>query len=297
MERKGSTKMGEIVDFSHCPKSEILYSGSEKKQGIYYQQQAYMLKFPKRVQGKLSYNHVSEYISSHIMEAAGLDVHHTLLGLYEGQEVVAVKDFAVETGESLIEFSSTGDSSFDTERNRHLVYSYEEITYLLEQHAKILDKEKLIQRFWRMFVVDALTANFDRHGYNWGFLKGSGGNRLAPVYDNGSSLFPRLQEQDLDRVLNSEEEMKKRTYQFPTSQILLNGRKSSYYEVIASGQFPACKEAENWLMSSLDFGKIDSLIDTTVFISEKRKRFYKEILRYRYKHIFAGGEAHVKAGL
>ncbi len=81
-----------------------------------------------------------------------------------------------------------------------------------------------------MFVVDALIANFDRHGYNWGFTKGSSGHKLAPIYDNGSSLFPRLQEEDIERILND--------------------------------------------------------IEETEFISEKRKRFYKEMLRYRYSHIF-----------
>mgnify|MGYP000725991490 CR=1 FL=1 len=43
-----------------------------------------------------------------------------------------------------------------------------------------------------MYLIDAWIGNFDRHGSNWGFLKKNNRYRMAPVYDNGSSLFPRL---------------------------------------------------------------------------------------------------------
>lgn len=39
-----------------------------------------------------------------------------------------------------------------------------------------------------MPVYDALIANNDRHCDNWGVLSGPKGMRLAPIYDNGSSL-------------------------------------------------------------------------------------------------------------
>lgn len=275
-----------MIDFSNCASSGILYSGSEKKTGILYRDEAYMLKFRKVVNGQPSYSHISEYLASHIIKTTGLDVHDTLLGIYKGQEVVAVKDFTAGTGETLVEFSSTGDSSFDTEREKHTVYSYREIEYLLEQHTKVIVRQELVRRFWEMFIVDAFIANFDRHGYNWGFLKGISSYRLAPIYDNGSSLFPRLQDEELDRILNSQEELDKRTYHFPTSQILLDGKKSSYYEVINNGDFAGCKEAEKKITDKIDFKKINRCIDETAFISENRKEFYKLILRYRYKHIF-----------
>lgn len=277
--------MKHMIDFSNCPESGIVYAGSEKKAGILYKNEAYMLKFRKMIHGQPSYSHVSEYLASHIMKTLGLDVHDTVLGIYKGEEVVAVKDFTVQAGETLVEFASTGDYSFDTERDRHTLYSYEEIVYLLEQHRKIIKTEILIQRFWEMFIADALTANFDRHGYNWGFLKGRFSYRLAPVYDNGSSLFPRLQDKDLDMILGSKEEMDKRTFQFPTSQILLNGKKSSYYDVINSGKFKECRKAREKIIDKIDFQKIDQCIEKTVFVSEKRKEFYREIIRYRCQHI------------
>lgn len=37
-------------------------------------------------------------------------------------------------------------------------------------------------------VFDALIANNDRYCDNWGVLGGSKRYRLAPIYDNGSSI-------------------------------------------------------------------------------------------------------------
>ena len=43
-----------------------------------------------------------------------------------------------------------------------------------------------------MYIVDAFLGNFDRHGANWGFLKKNNKYSLAPIFDNGSSLFPQM---------------------------------------------------------------------------------------------------------
>lgn len=89
-----------------------------------------------------------------------------------------------------------------------------------------------VERFWDMFIIDALNGNLDRHGGNWGFLKKENQYILAPAYDNGSSMYPRLNtDEQLLNVLNSESERNKRVYQFPTSQIKLNGKKRlDYYD-------------------------------------------------------------------
>ena len=42
---------------------------------------------------------------------------------------------------------------------------------------------------------------------------------MAPVYDNGSSLFPKLNtDEKIQAVLDSKEEIERRIFQFPTSQ-------------------------------------------------------------------------------
>lgn len=53
------------------------------------------------------------------------------------------------------------------------------------------------------------------------------------MYDNGLSMYPKLNSDErINEILNSPEELDRRIYQFPTSHIKLNGKKSSYYEVI-----------------------------------------------------------------
>lgn len=274
------------INFTDCLHSGIQYSGSEKKLGILYHNEPYMLKFRKNINGRKTFSHISEYLASHIIAMAGIDVHETLLGIYGEEEVVAVKDFIAGTGYTLNEFAATGDSSYDTEREEHTAYTYDEIIYLARQHVKIENPQKIIERFWDMFVLDALLANFDRHGYNWGFMKSKEEYKLAPVYDNGSSLFPRLIEDELLYIVNSEEELQKRTYLFPTSQIKMNGRKSSYYDVIHSHRYSECDRAIDRIFSVLDFGEIDTFIRRVPNISEQRKHFYQTIIKYRRNHIF-----------
>ena len=63
---------------------------------------------------------------------------------------------------------------------------------MLRENMKSTNVEETIDRFWDMFIVDALIGNFDRHGGNWGFIKKDNQYRIAPVYDNGSSLYPKL---------------------------------------------------------------------------------------------------------
>lgn len=76
-----------------------------------------------------------------------------------------------------------------------------------------------------MFIVDALIGNFDRHGANWGFLKKDNKYSLAPIFDNGSSLFPQLvNEDEMKLILSDEDEINERVYKFPTSQIKLNDK-------------------------------------------------------------------------
>ena len=85
-----------------------------------------------------------------------------------------------------------------------------------------------------MYIVDALLGNFDRHGANWGFLKKNNKYSLAPIFDNGSSLFPQMiDENEMKLIISNEDEINKRVYTFPTSQIKLHNKKSSYFEVIS----------------------------------------------------------------
>ena len=157
---------------------------------------------------------------------------------------------------------------------------------MLKDNVKLTDVEQTVDLFWDMFIIDALIANFDRHGSNWGFIKKDNKYRLSPIFDNGSSLFPQLNtDEKIDAVLGNQEEIDMRIYKFPTSQVKYQGKKSSYYEIISSLAFEECNHALVRIIERIDFGKINKLIDSIENISEKRREFYKTILKQRYEKI------------
>ena len=157
---------------------------------------------------------------------------------------------------------------------------------MLRDNSKLTNVKETIAMFWRLYIMDALLGNFDRHGANWGFIKENNRYTLAPIFDNGSCLFPNLvDESEMMEIIESEEETDKRIYRFPTSQVRLNGKKSSYYEVISSLQYEECNEALRYVMQKLDMTKVEKLIDDTPLISDVQKTFYKHMLTARYNKI------------
>lgn len=271
-------------DYSMYERTPVIYSGAEKKFEILISGKRYIVKFQKNSEIGLIYNHVSEYLGSHIFQLVGIPVQETFLGTCDGKNVVVMKNF-LDDGDTLVAFNGVGESSLERDKELYQ-YSYDDITAMLRENVKSTNVEETVDRFWDMFIVDALIGNFDRHGGNWGFIRHDNKYRIAPVYDNGSCLYPRLNtDEKLEEVLSSEEEIEQRIFKFPTSHIKVNNRKSSYYEVISSLQFDACNEALKRVMPRIDFDRIDLVINDIEGISDLRKQFYKEMLRHRYNKI------------
>lgn len=157
---------------------------------------------------------------------------------------------------------------------------------MLRDNSKLTDVQETISMFWQIYIMDALLGNFDRHGANWGFIKENNRYTLAPVFDNGSCLFPNLvDEAEMLEIMESVEETDKRIYKFPTSQVKLNGKKSSYFEVINSLQFEECNAALKNVMMRLDMEKVLQLLDETPLITEVQRSFYKHMIVARYEKI------------
>lgn len=270
-------------DFSNCKLSFVNYGGSERKLGILINGERYMLKFQKDTAFGKRYNHISEFLGSHIFNELGLKTHETKLGYYKGEQVVACKDFVTE-GYFFVPFNDVGESTIDEDINK-FQYSYENILSLLEMNKKLTNVSETASTFFDMFIVDAFIGNFDRHGGNWGFLKMNNRYSLAPIFDNGSCLFPNLIDDDeIKKILNDQEELDRRVYEFPTSQIKLNDKKSSYYQIISSLQFEECNNALKRIFPRIDLNKIYKHIDE-LLISDIHKQFYKKILFLRYEKI------------
>ena len=272
------------MDYSQYAKNAKFYSGSEEKIGITIGSRDYILKFQKSSETGVLNNTICEYIGCHIFQMLGMPVQNTFLGTYAGREVVLLEDF-VKENQKFVPFNEVGDSSLEYDRDTYQ-YSYSDIMKMLEENTKLTRIPETINQFCRIYIIDALLGNFDRHGSNWGFIKENNRYTLAPVFDNGSCLFPRIHTDEAClEIIRNQTEISKRVYTFPTSQIKLNNLKSSYFEVIHSLQFPECNAALQDITSKVDIHQIGAFIDSIEQISEIQKEFYKTIITARFEKI------------
>lgn len=274
-----------MKDYSKYPiDSNIFFSGVEKKAQITINGQRYIMKFQRNSEIGMTFSHVSEYLGSHIFELLDVPVQDTYLGTYNGENIVLLKNFC-NVGEILTPFNDISESTLEEDKEMYQ-YTYEDIQKILAQNRKSSNIQETINRFWDMFIIDALNGNFDRHGGNWGFIKKDNIYRIAPVYDNGSSMYPKLNtDESIERVLNSKDEIEQRIFKFPTSHVKIDGKKSSYYEVINSLRFDECNKALLRIYPKINFEEINKLIDSIKCISDLRKQFYKFMYKERYEKI------------
>lgn len=80
---------------------------------------------------------------------------------------------------------------------------------------------------------------------NWGFLynRETDAIKLAPLWDQGSSLYPQTDEVRMQAVMQDEGELLQRIYVFPNSAIRHNRKKISCYELLSPDAFPLCTAA------------------------------------------------------
>lgn len=281
------------IDFTDLPKKNKAYAGANgSKISIVYEEKQYMLKFPafpNRNQ-EMSYSNscFSEYLGCQIYQSIGIPVQETLLGTFhvKGKEkvVVACSDFT-SPGIVLQDFASLKNQIIDSERNGYGT-ELSDIQRTFENQTA-LDPKMISERFWDMFIVDALIGNWDRHNGNWGFLYNAmtDGLSLAPVYDCGSSLYPQADETIMEKVFSNRHEMEYRIYEIPTSAIQVNGKKIKYFDFISSLQNEHCNQALERIVPHIDMEKIKTIIFNMPFVTDLQKQFYLTMLTERKRRI------------
>lgn len=283
-----------LIDFSSCENGYRDYGGSDNKRSIEYNGEKYMIKMPEFKEQKtndLQTSHVnnvlSEYIGSHIINTTGLSVHDTFLGNYNGQLVVACKDFT-GNGYRLQEFSWLLRTMYDKSQIGRIP-TYKQLNEVIEKHPLLTGiREKAFNRYWDTFVVDALIGNFDRHKGNWGYLVNEFLKNvdLAPIYDCGSCLYPGLSEDSMKMILDDQNEIQKRIYEFPKAALNKNDSKNKenkfgYYEMLSSDFDKNCTRSLKRMYPKIDMNKINEVITNIDFLSDQRVEFYLTMLKYR----------------
>ena len=152
-----------MINFSMLPRKNKTYGANGSKIAVMFENELYMLKFPgvARKNKDMSYANgcICEYLGCHIFEIVGIPVQKTLLGTFtrNGKEkiVVACKDFT--TSDTVIQdFASLKNTIIDSEHNGYGTELSDILMAIDEQQA--IDPVALKQRFWDMFIVDALSG-------------------------------------------------------------------------------------------------------------------------------------------
>lgn len=88
-------------------------------------------------------------------------------------------------------------------------------------------------------------------------------------------------------VLENENELNKRIFQFPTSAVKLNGRKINYYDFLTKAEHADCNAAVKKIYGRMDLEGIYHIIEETPYISGLQKAFYKQYIEARISFILA----------
>lgn len=279
-------------------RSRRYYGGAScGKLGILWENECYLLKFPgnlretniKNADTSYTNSSFSEYIGSKIYELLDIDVHKTFLAEYQGKIVVCCKDF-LKSYERLWEFSQLKTSMPVLAQDGDILTGnstdLHETLSVLEKHPDLQNlRDRLEERFWEMFIVDALIGNPDRNNGNWGVISDGYDMRLAPVYDNGSAFHFRRSDRQLETVLESGAAIRTEAYKGRVCVFEENGKKINPYKLILSASNTKCNEALTRIFPRIDQGEIERMIEETPAISELRADFCKAMIDCRIKEV------------
>ncbi len=274
-----------MIDFTKCVEELNNYKGSEKKKTLLYNNKKYLVKFPDPIREKnknISYinNAFSEYMGSNIFKIVGFRTQNTILGTYTYNEkekiVCACEDFTDEN-HVLYEFENL---ALSTNPDKKIETELEDILAVIEE-TKMMIPADTKEKFWDMFIIDGLIGNTDRHNGNWGFLVDSKSNKIefAPIYDCGSCLNPMLEDTEIEKL--NEIEFKNLAINC-YSCIKENGKKINYISYIKSRKNEDCNKAICRIFRKIDINEIEKFIEKISCMTEKRKQFYKEVIKIRY---------------
>ena len=284
------------IDFTSCPRIPFrAYNGANgKKVAVLFQGEPWILKFPPNVTSRpneQSYSNscFSEHFGSSIYRLLGIPCQETILGTFVNGKtkiVCACKDFT-RPGVRLYDFCSIKNTVIDGETGG----TGTELSDILDtiERQSFVDPVIVSERFWQMFVVDALLGNFDRHNGNWGFLveEDIQSSSLAPVFDNGSCLLPQADDSIMQRCLEDEDEMNARIYTFPTSIIKQAGKKINYFDFLHALDMPqGLRMALDQLFPRIQALDFNALVEAAPYLTPLQRQFYIEYLTRRCQIMF-----------
>lgn len=274
-------------------KNNKTYDGRTSKFGITYRGSDYIVKFAKE---KNDVSCFCEDVASRFIRNLGYQAHETMLIYAKDYDstCVLLKDFTSQSVK-LRSFKDTEQSSEDTDIATK-TYTYKDVAYMIKMHRKIPEtlKSVVLERFWLMYMIDAILANRDRHHGNWGYLCSEGSYSLAPIYDNGSSLFPNVTQNLSEFSRNEKKFLFDRAERFPASLLMIwsskenRTKRTNYYEYIGKCTKDKYALKAYELLKQRGTKSISDAIkkaSSSPLIPDELRRFFIDIVIMRYAHI------------
>lgn len=297
-----------IEDFNEVETNTLAYGGkSGQKLGVVINGENWFLKFPKSTKGfkkqvDMSYSTspLSEYIGSHIYESIGIPVHETKLGIKDGKVVVACKDFRENINKIRFDdYNAINNLYVPGLEEKISSYSssphsvdLDGIMVIMENNPRFSEHPELKERFWDMFVVDALIGNNDRNNGNWGMLVNSITNEMtvAPVFDNGAAFGNNIDDKKIEQILSDEKRFEQSAYSSRICTFSREDKSINPFYFIESLSNKDCDAALMRIVPKINVEKIKKMIheipnevDGIQIISDIRKEFYCKCVEYRYE--------------
>lgn len=237
------------------------------------------------------YKCISEYLASKLASILGLECQKVSLGFRNGLLSCGIELF--NNGSSIIHhYYDVNDSSLDSIDldARELPYTLEFIFKVLSTYKSIeITNEEIISNFITMCIFDCLIGNYDRHWGNWGFIGRNKDCSICPLFDNGSSLYPKLTIEEISNIMLGGKELYQSIYEFPKSQIRRTKKKKFLYKdlmecLVSLGYKKEFKEFINRFESNKD--SINNLFKDPILesvVSKERLEFLNYMVNARFE--------------
>ena len=303
----------EIVDFSKCESSKKngSYGGNGgPKEGIIYNGQNWIIKYPKKLKnklpGELNYinSPISEYIGSNIYKTLGYPVQDVLLGIRNNKLIVACKDFTSKD-RLLLEYRTIKNvydkkllvklDSINTMRNRDNILDIDEILPHLKHNPLFNSAPDIEFCFWNMVVIDCFVSNDKRTSSDWGLIFESDKYKFSPIFGNGNSFNNRVDDGQLAKIMKNKDNFIKLESSRLTNYSR-NGKILNTKELLSLWrEYPKLADAikNNYVLIKKELQNIENVIDSIPnsynglkIISDTRKKYYKDSLNVRMKYLF-----------
>ena len=294
-----------MKNFTGAELSSFHYEGNAgRKTGIVFDNNFYLLKYPKntkdmrRMERSYTTSPISEYVGSKIYELLEIPTHETILGIDNNKVVVACKDFRFKNKEFVGMFDSfsgiinnVNDEVFDHYTNSQdssLDYCIDNIN--ANSKLNKIGLNKVHERFWTMFFIDAFINNNDRNNGNWGVIATAKSIELAPVFDNGNSFNNKFSDNQMMNRLDKLFDLQCKNIQSVYKDKNKNNIKP--YEFLLNHDIKELHEVITTITPKINLDKINKMIydipsdyNNLPVCSDIQKDFMIKSLAERYKNM------------